>query len=172
MRDHGIDLLLIPSGSEESAIPSPRNSSDDSDGDVTIPDPDDSGVVQAVSGNGFQIVHQVRDEAPTWTVPRISFHTHEIRSQQVEAPEWMREADKHMLKIENVSVRSWRILVRIGAVEMRRYEECTASPAPDNDVIVAAVLAVWTDTLISTLKVTAKEDFSGQLSSRDSARLT
>jgi hypothetical protein len=29
-------------------------SCEDSDGDAPIPDPDDSGAVQAVSGNGFQ----------------------------------------------------------------------------------------------------------------------
>jgi hypothetical protein len=56
--------------SSESNSPSPIPT-DDSDGELPIPDPDDSGVVQAVLGNGFQIV----DEAPLWTVPKLNSFT-------------------------------------------------------------------------------------------------
>jgi hypothetical protein len=48
---------------------------------------------------------------------------------------------------------------RVAVVEQKCYEECTAAPAPDADVIVAAVLVVWTDTLITTLKMVRKEDW-------------
>jgi hypothetical protein len=44
-------------------------------------------------------------------------------------------------------------------VERRRYEECKIAPAPDNDVIVAAVVVALPDTLISTLKFAAMEDW-------------
>jgi hypothetical protein len=49
--------------------------------------------------------------------------------------------------------------MRIGAAEMRRHEVCTVAPAPDNDVIVAAVVVAGSQTLISTLKFAAKEDW-------------
>jgi hypothetical protein len=161
------EITLISSESEESAIPSPRNSSDDSDVDMPIPDLDDSGVVQAVSGNGFQIVDQVPAETPTWTAPQFDFHAHGIRNQQVEAHEWMTEAEKRMCKSKNLPVVPWdhsgelmadRGEPRIRAVEMRRYDKCMVSPAPDNYIIVAAVLVVWSDRLIYRLKAAAKED--------------
>jgi hypothetical protein len=44
------------SDSDPPANPRPRVSSEDLDGDMPIPDPDDSRVVQVVSGKGFQIV--------------------------------------------------------------------------------------------------------------------
>jgi hypothetical protein len=37
----------------------------------------------------------------------------------------------------------------VGSVEMKRYEERTVSPGPDNDAIAAVILVVWTATLIS-----------------------
>jgi hypothetical protein len=58
-------------------------------------DPDDSGVVQAVSGNGFQIV----DEAPTWTVPSFPFQDHTV-TQPIPFPEWATDRNKHMFNIE------------------------------------------------------------------------
>jgi hypothetical protein len=49
--------------------------------------------------------------------------------------------------------------VKYGVVEQKRYEECTVARDPDNDVIVAAVLVTWTETLIMTLKVARKDDW-------------
>jgi hypothetical protein len=59
--------------SDSSAPVSPRVFSDDSDGDIPIPDPDDSDVVRAVSRDGFTIVD---DDTPTWTVSQFPFHEH------------------------------------------------------------------------------------------------
>jgi hypothetical protein len=82
-------------------------------------------------------------------------------------PEWMTEVDNRMLGVECHEAIPWehfgrlmeeRAEMRIGAVEMKRYEECSATPAPDNDVIVAAVLLTWSHTLISTLKTPATAD--------------
>jgi hypothetical protein len=47
----------------------------------------------------------------------------------------------------------------IGAIEMKRYEACSVSPAPDSHMIVAAVLVTWTDSLITTVKMAGKEDW-------------
>jgi hypothetical protein len=47
---------------------SQENSEDSEDSDsMQIPDPEDSGVVQVVTGHGFQVA----DDAPTRTVPSI-----------------------------------------------------------------------------------------------------
>jgi hypothetical protein len=40
-----------------------------------------------------------------------------------------------------------------------RYEECSVAPGLDHDVFVVAVLVVWTEALITTLKVAGKEDW-------------
>jgi hypothetical protein len=45
------------------------------------------------------------------------------------------------------------------AIEQKRYEECSVVPGPDNDVIVAIVLVISTDTLVTTLKMSGKEDW-------------
>jgi hypothetical protein len=52
----------------------PRMSTDESDGDMPVPDLDDSGVVQGVSGNGFQIVDPLEATEATWTVAHIPIH--------------------------------------------------------------------------------------------------
>jgi hypothetical protein len=38
------------------------------------------------------------------------------------------------------------------AIEQKRYEECSVAPWPSNDVIIGSVLAIWTDTVNTTLK--------------------
>jgi hypothetical protein len=48
--------------------PSPQASSEESDGDMPIPYPDDSGAAQAVSGNRFQIEY-ARPDPREWTAP-------------------------------------------------------------------------------------------------------
>jgi hypothetical protein len=50
---------------------SPRISTDESDGDVRMPYPDDSGIVQEASGNCFQIVGQPEVTEATWTTAHI-----------------------------------------------------------------------------------------------------
>jgi hypothetical protein len=78
----------------------------------------------------------------------------------------MTEAYKEILEVEShkpvhleyFGVRTAeRGEMRIGAVEMKRYSECSVSPAPDNDVIVAAVAVVRSQTLITTLETVGKE---------------
>jgi hypothetical protein len=72
-----------------------------------------------------------------------------------------------MLQVEKQAVRwerfkelvSERGQMDVGAVEMRRYGDCTVGPAPDNDVIVVAVPVVWTSSLISGRKLTGMEDW-------------
>jgi hypothetical protein len=68
---------------------------EDSDSGVHVPDTEDSGVVQAVSGNGFEIEY----DSPTWTVPSFSFQEHLVR-QPEHFPDWVSEVDRHMFGIE------------------------------------------------------------------------
>jgi hypothetical protein len=46
------------------------------------------------------------------------------------------------------------------AVEQKLYEECSVAPGPGNDVIVAEVLVIWSESLITVLNVAGKEDWS------------
>jgi hypothetical protein len=43
-------------------------------------------------------------------------------------------------------------------VEQKRHEECSVAPSPDNDVIVGSVLIIWTDHVITMMKIAGKED--------------
>jgi hypothetical protein len=123
-------------------------------------------VVQAVSSYGFRIVD---DDTPTSTVPQFPFYEHvPVNNRSLEAPQWMTEGDKYMLAIDvhqAVPCEQFRNLIfesgetRFAAVEQKRYEERSAVPGPGNDVIVAAVLVVWSDTMITTLKGASKGDW-------------
>jgi hypothetical protein len=42
------------------------------------------------------------------------------------------------------------------AIEQKRYEECETAPGPNNEVIVASVLVIWSDNVITTWKRTGK----------------
>jgi hypothetical protein len=60
-----------------------RSSSEDSD-EMPIPDPDDSGVVQVVTGNGFQVVDVPEEPGPAaWSVSGFGFEgesdEHQVR---------------------------------------------------------------------------------------------
>jgi hypothetical protein len=50
--------------------------------------------------------------------------------------------------------------MRIGAIEMQRCEECSVSPSPGNDVMVASVAVIWSQTPISTFKIVGTEDWT------------
>jgi hypothetical protein len=89
-------------------------------------------------------------------------------TQQAHAPEWRTEADKAMLTVDHLQAVPWEHFkectealgeMMIGAVEMMRFEECTVAPGPGNDVIVASVLVVWTETIISTMKLVRYGDW-------------
>jgi hypothetical protein len=126
---------------------SPLLSSEGSDSYVPVPDPDDSGVVQAFSGNGFQIVDPPVDNPPTWTVPSFPSYEHIVAHvQPIVAPERLTEADVHLIGVEGKQAVSWEQFkeliadsgdTKYGVVEKNRYEECTVAPGADNDVIVA-----------------------------------
>jgi hypothetical protein len=85
----------------------------------------------------------------------------------METPEWMTKPDKHMLGIEVHQAVSW---VHFGdyaeeqggskfdAIEQKRHEECTVAPGPGNDVIMAAISAMWRETPVTSWKVSGKED--------------
>jgi hypothetical protein len=73
----------------------------------------------------------------------------------------MTQDDKHMLTARDLQHVSWehfmaciegRGEMMVAVVEQKRHKEGTVAPGPDNDVIVAAVLVVWTDTLITTVE--------------------
>jgi hypothetical protein len=49
--------------------------------------------------------------------------------------------------------------MKYGVLEQKRYEEGTVAPGPNNHVIVAVVLAIWTETFQTTLKLAEKEDW-------------
>jgi hypothetical protein len=150
--------------SDGSAAASPHISSEDSDSGFQIPDPEDSGVAEAVTGDGFRIVD---DDTPMRTLPQLPFYEHvPVSNRLSETAEWMTEVDKHMLAVEDHQARCWeqfRELInergesRFAAIERKRYEKC--SLAPENDVVVAAVLVVWSDTRIPTVKVARKDDW-------------
>jgi hypothetical protein len=59
------EIVMVHSDSDGPAHTGPGVSSEELDGGPTLPDPDDSGVVQAVSGKGFQIIEPLEDEATT-----------------------------------------------------------------------------------------------------------
>jgi hypothetical protein len=64
-----------------------------------MPDPDDSGVVHVVSGNGFQIVDPPVVSEVTGTVAHIRMHQQVSMSiYPMAIPDWITEAGKHMLK--------------------------------------------------------------------------
>lgn len=84
-------------------------------------------------------------------------------------PEWATEANKFMFGINCKEAVPWdefkdRIAdrgdMKFSVLEQQRYEECSVTPVPDNDVIVAVVPVIWTDQLITKLKVAGKEDWS------------
>jgi hypothetical protein len=146
--------------SGNSAPASPHISSEDSEGDILIPDREDSGVGQAVFGAGFRIVD---NDAPTWTVPQFPFCEHvPVSNRLPEVSEWMTVADKHMLAANAHQEIPWEQFIdliverresRFAAVEQKRYEEYSPVFGPGNDVIVAAVRIVWSETRITTLIV-------------------
>jgi hypothetical protein len=58
-------------------------------------------------------------------------------------PEWMSEADEHMLNIECFQPVPWKHFGGLaahrgefGIIEQRRFDECSVVPGPDNDGIV------------------------------------
>jgi hypothetical protein len=86
-------IIMVQSDSDNPDSPSPRVSSKDPDEYMLIPDPDDSCVVQAVSGNGFQIVGQPVDGASLWSVPSLPLFQHvAVNQQPKEDPAWITEA--------------------------------------------------------------------------------
>jgi hypothetical protein len=138
------EIVLIQSDSEPA---SPQVSSDDSDGDALVPDPDDSGIVQAVSGNGFQIVDPPVDDASSWTLPSFPFYKH-VPTPVLPMPpsEWITEADKHILGVDGHHAVFWEQFknliveqrdVKFGVTEQKPHEECTIARGQDNDVIAA-----------------------------------
>jgi hypothetical protein len=87
-------------------------------------------------------------------------------------PKWMTEADKHMSALTDkqaVPREQFRELIagrgemEVGAIEQKRYEECSLLPGPTNDVIVAAVIVSWSGTLISVLNEFGRDDWMHQL---------
>jgi hypothetical protein len=50
-------------------------------------------------------------------------------------------------------------MIAYGVVEQKTYGECTGTPHPDKDDIVASVLVIWTESLITTMNVAEKEDW-------------
>jgi hypothetical protein len=63
----------------------------------------------------------------------------------------MSEADKHMLGIEGLELVPWsdfgekvgqRREMEFKAIEQRRFEECSVSPGPSNDVMVGIAVVV------------------------------
>jgi ribonuclease HI len=80
--------------SDSSVRTSPDILSENSDGDIPIPDQEDSGVVQAVLGDGFRTVD---DDTENWTAGQFPFYEHgPVSNRPLEILEWMTEAGKHM----------------------------------------------------------------------------
>jgi hypothetical protein len=133
------------------------SASEDSDG-VPVPDPDDNGAVQVVSGNGFQIVADEGEEMALGdqrTAPGLAREIHVEYSPGWTATAWMTEADKKMLEVEGHEPVPWerfgdlsaeRGEHQIRAAEMRRDDDFSVVPSPHNDVITSTVLVVWRDT--------------------------
>jgi hypothetical protein len=80
----------------------------------------------------------------------------------------MTEADKKTLDVESHEALPWehfetltavRGESRIGAPEMKRYEDCSVSPAPDNDVMVSTVFVPWSESVIATWKTSGMQDW-------------
>jgi hypothetical protein len=92
------EIVLV---SSESLGPSPVTA-DDSGGELPIPDPDDSGVVHALSGNGFPIVN----EESLWIVPQMPFRDHLV-VQPKPFPGWTTAADQHTFNIEGKEALPW-----------------------------------------------------------------
>jgi hypothetical protein len=76
-------------------------------------------------------------------------------------PEWATSGDKHMFGIGERRVMNEEEFVTylhvgdesgVYVLEQKRYEECSEAPGPDNEVVVGAALAVWTDRAIATIK--------------------
>jgi hypothetical protein len=104
----------------------------------------------------------VDDETPfvTWTVPHLSFAQQRALSPkpfQASAS----EAAQYMFNVPDKEALPWdkfrdRIAstgeTQFRAVEQQRFEPCSGSPGPNNEVIVGAVLVIRTESMITTLK--------------------
>jgi hypothetical protein len=145
------EIILVP---DESGSASPRVSSEDSDSEMQLPDPDESNVV--ITGNGVEIEY----DGPMWTVPRFPFRDFGPR-QPEPTSDWVTPAEQHMFGIELKFPVTWEKFKEnlttngehtFTVIEQKRYDECSVAPGRGNDVIVGSVLVISTDTMITTLK--------------------
>jgi hypothetical protein len=150
------EIILVPdeSGSELGSA-SPKVSSEDSDSEMQLPDPEESNVV--ITGNGVEAEY----DGPMWTVPSFPFRDHLVR-EPFQFPGWVSPANWHMFEFEGKLPLSWDELKDYQmehneqaymAVERKRYEECSVAPEPSNDVIVGSVLVIWTENVTTTFRV-------------------
>jgi hypothetical protein len=92
---------VVQDDSDSENTPPSQRASEDSDS-MPVPDQDDSGVVQVVSGNGFQIANEVSPiEEPMWTVTVVHGHMRAMSTLPEKLSECMSEVDGQMLKIES-----------------------------------------------------------------------
>jgi hypothetical protein len=129
--------VVVSDNSSQDGIRYPYISSEDSDDDGQILDPEDSEVVWAGTGGGFRIVD---DDASTRTVPQFLFYEHGPVSYRLpEAPEWITEADRHMFKVDEHQAVTWeelqQLIIQCGesrcsAIEQKHYEELSVAPRP------------------------------------------
>jgi hypothetical protein len=158
------EIILV---TDESGSTSHRVSSEDSDSEAQLPDPEESRVI--ISGNGFEIV----EDEETILSDNQPFRDHLGRSEPILSdnrpiPDWKTRADQHMLGIEGKRPVPWEQFTEIirteggpkyTAIEQKRHEERSVAPGPGNDVMVAEILAIWTDTLVVTLKMASSGDW-------------
>jgi hypothetical protein len=95
------EITLVPSGP---GLDSPRVSSEDSESERQLPDPEESNVV--ITGNGVEAEY----DGPMWTVPSFPFRDHLVREPApMSFPESVPPADQHMLGIEGKQPLSWEV---------------------------------------------------------------
>jgi hypothetical protein len=83
-------------------------------------------------------------------------------------PDWVTPADQHIFGVpgkcpvpwerskENLATNGECVFT---VIKQKRYEECSVAPGPNNDVIVGSVLVLWTDTMITALKLATSGDW-------------
>jgi hypothetical protein len=131
-------------------------SSEDSDSEMQLPDPDESSI--PIAGKRAEPVY----DTTAWNGQnRVIQFDNRVPESGNQYPECVTPADKHMYGIGGRRVLQETeflehlhfIDVRgVCALEQKRYEECPTAPSPGNEAVVGAVLVVWTDQVITNIK--------------------
>jgi hypothetical protein len=152
--------------------PKASNSEDENDS-ALLPYLDEDSVVQAVSGNGFQIVQEEGPGEPPVIWSSWSTIAEQIRQQEQEKamlamiPDWISKGDQHMMDIPGMRPVKWDQfcdVVRLSddrefaVLEQRRFEQCGALPSPENDVIVGSDLVESSAHFMGVLRPSGKQD--------------